>query len=220
MKKLLLVLTAAAFAFSAQAQWRAGVSAGVSHNWYSIKTHYQTDFNYEGLSAPSVALVGQYDFKDWFGVRAELEYLRKDHKFFRTSVYDETHYKVRNTYLQLPVMAVFSFGGEKIKGFTHLGAYAGYWAKSTLKGSLLNPSDEEAIAVDESYSFNSEKDRRLDLGLLAGVGMEYRFSPKWAVEFEARLNYSLVSTTKQYMALGDYRYNTTASFRVGLQYIF
>lgn len=54
MKKFfLLLLLTCLTAFSAGAQWRLGASAGASYNWYSIDKHYQSDFNYQGLWAPT-----------------------------------------------------------------------------------------------------------------------------------------------------------------------
>lgn len=54
-KKLLFLLLAAFAAVPAFARWRVGASAGASYNWYSIEKHYQTDFHYEGLWAPTAA---------------------------------------------------------------------------------------------------------------------------------------------------------------------
>ena len=221
MKKFfLLLLLTGLTALSAGAQWRLGASAGASYNWYSIDKHYQSDFNYQGLWAPTGALTGQYDFNHWMGIRAEMEYLRKDHRFYRTQIYSGTDWKVFNTYLQIPVMAVFHYGGERLKGFTHLGGYGGYWLQCRREGTQYNPSSEETFEVHERYAFIEEKDRRFDAGLIAGTGLEYRFLRHWAVQLEGRLCFSQLSTVKQYMAIKDYRYNATTSLRLGIQYIF
>lgn len=219
-KKLILLILGAAFAIPALAQWRVGLSAGASYNWYSIDKQYQADFHYQGLWAPSAALSAQYDFNDWLAVKAEVEYLRKDHRFYRTGLFADTNYKVLNTYFQVPVMAVFRFGGQRLKGFAELGGFAGYWARGWQDGTLHNFTTETSAPVNEAYTFRAEKDSRCDAGLLAGTGVEFVFSSHWAALLEARLNYSLVSTTKQYMTIRDYRYNTTASIRLGVQYLF
>ena len=220
-KKLILLLAAVMFAIPVCGQWRVGLSAGASYNWYSIDRQYQADFHYQGLWAPSAALSVQYDFNGWLGAKAEVEYLRKDHRFYRTGLFADTNYKVLNTYLQVPVMAVFRFGGQRLKGFAELGGFAGYWALGRLDGTLYNfGATKTPVPVGEDYSFLTDKDNRFDAGLLAGTGMEFVFSPHWAALLEARLNYSLVSTTKQYMTIRDYRYNTTASIRLGVQYLF
>lgn len=221
MKKIFLLLPAFLLtAVSTFAQWRIGVSAGASYNWYAIEKHYMTDFRYQGLWDATAALSGQYDINSWLGVRAELEYLQKDHRFYRTEGYSETNYRTINSYLQLPILAVFRYGGDRLKGFTHLGGYVGYWVAGFLDGTLLNPSDKKAVTLHEPYTFIAEKDCRFDAGLSAGTGLEYTFHPHWTAQLEVRLNYGLVSTVKDYMAIKDYRYNSTASLRLGIQYNF
>lgn len=221
MKKLLLLLLAVGLtAVSADAQVRMGVSGGAGYNWYVIDKHYQTDFNYQGLWAPTGALTCQFDLNNWMGLRGELEYLRKDYHFYRTKVYSGTDFNVKNTYLQVPVMAVFSYGRSRLRGFTHIGGYGGYWMKCLREGTQFNPTDQGTVPIKEDYAFIEEKDRRLDVGLLAGTGLEYRFFEHLALEVEARFYYAALSTTKQYMAINDYRYNATAALRLGIQYIF
>ena len=204
-----------------QAQWRVGVLGGATYNEYAINIQYQTDYRYAGAWGWSAAVFGQYDFLDWIGLRAEVEATERNYRFYRTGIYSGTHYTYRNTYLQLPVMAQFSFGGQQVRGFVNTGVYVGDWAAGQQKGSSYDPMSNMTFAVDEPYIFQSDKDQRVDFGLAGGLGIEYRPAEHWALHLEGRCYYGLVSTVKQYMHhVKDYRYNTTLGANIGVAYIF
>ena len=213
---------------TASAQWRVGASAGADYNWYSINVNYQTDYRYDGAWGWSGAVFGQYNFMEWLGLRAELEAMERNYRFYRTGEMEQTNYITHNTYLQLPIMAQFSFGpsvfrGEKtsgLRGFVNLGVYAGYWLASKQKGTFYETLQDDVINLNDAYVFQSEKDQRADFGLAGGLGLEYRFSEHWAAHLEGRCYYSFVSTVKQYMRVKDYRYNTTLGLQAGFSYIF
>lgn len=204
----------------ASAHWRVGASGGATYNWHEINTQYQTDFRYDGAWGWKAAVFTQYNFFDWLGLRVEAEVAERNHRFRRTGIYSGTNYVTHNTYLQLPVMVQFSFGGQKVRGFANVGVYAGYWATGRYNGSFYNPIMNEIYPVDEPYIFQNEKDQRGDFGLAGGLGLEYRFADHWAVHAEGRCYYSFISTVKQYMEIKDYRYNTTLGIQTGFSYIF
>lgn len=162
--------------------------------------------------------MGQYDILDWLGVRAELDYVQKNHQQMRTL--EETDCRITNSYLQLPVMASFSFGGTKLRGFCHVGAYGGYWLNSRIKGVAINHLIIESYDIDEDIPFDSERDQRWDFGFLGGLGMEYRFASHWAAQVEMRYYYSVVSTQKDYMRVKDPKYNSTLALQAGVCYFF
>ena len=137
--------------------------------------------------------------------------------------FDDYQYKDRwgvgfglNTYLQLPVMASFSFGGTKLRGFCHVGAYGGYWLNSRIKGVAINHLIFESYDIDEDIPFDSERDQRWDFGFLGGLGMEYRFASHWAAQVEMRYYHSVVSTQKDYMRVKDPKYNSTLALQAGV----
>ena len=200
--------------------WRAGVSIGGNYNWYSIDTHYQTDYGYTGFFGGSAAAFGQYDFFPWFGLRAELEVSERNHIFYRNSIYSGTRHITLNTYLQMPMMAQFSFGSNEVRGFFNTGVYAGYWASSRIWGTMVNSIMGEIVKINQPYIFHFQKDRRLDLGLAGSMGIEYFPAEHWVVSIEGRCYYSLLSTVRQYMAVADFRYNTTIALQIGAAYIF
>ena len=223
-KFYLLIITLCAMMLvpvKAQAQWRIGASGGATYNWFSVDRQYQNDFHYDGAWGWSAAVFTQYNFFDWLGLRAEVEASERNYRFYRTGIYAGTNYVTHNTYVQVPVMAQFSFGGQKVRGFVNAGVYAGYWADGRYKGTVYDMMNDKTNPTDAPYIFQKTKDQRADFGLAGGLGIEYRFLEHWAIYAEGRCYYSFISTTKQYMEhTKDYRYNTTLGVQAGFSYIF
>lgn len=218
MKRLItfiaLVLPSLAFA-----QWRVGVNGGATYNHSTISKHYMTDFQWKDRWGVTLGVMGQYDVNDWLGVRAELDWTQKNYRLTR-QILSDLDYKYVNNYLQLPVMASFSFGGKQLRGFCNAGVYGGYWLTSGREGTDFNNSSEKAYEFSENIEFNSERDQRFDFGFVGGIGLEYRFCQRWAAQVEMRYYYSTVSTQKDYMRLSDPRYNSTLGVQAGLWYSF
>lgn len=204
---------------TALAQWCVGVTGGVDYNVHSMDLQYMADFNMQGRWGATLGITGQYNFSNWLGVRADLNWSQKNYRQYR-SVLNEVNYKYRNNYLQLPIMASFSFGGQKLRGFCNLGVYGGYWMNSSRSGSDINTFTQRTYDFSEKVEFNNERDQRWDCGLVGGVGLEYRLWKHWALQGEVRYYYSTTSTRKQYMRVKDYRYNGTTAIQLGASYIF
>ncbi|MBQ5548067.1 MAG: PorT family protein [Prevotella sp.] len=218
MKRLItfiaLVLPSLAFA-----QWRVGVNGGATYNHSTISKHYMTDYQWKDRWGVTLGVMGQYDVNDWLGVRAELDWTQKNYRLTR-QILSNLDYKYVNNYLQLPVMASFSFGGKQLRGFCNAGVYGGYWLTSGREGTDFNNSSEKVYEFSEDIKFNSERDQRFDFGFVGGIGLEYRFCQRWAAQVEMRYYYSTVSTQKDYMRLSDPRYNSTLGVQAGLWYSF
>ena len=218
MKRLItfiaLVLPSLAFA-----QWRVGVNGGATYNHSTISKHYMTDYQWKDRWGVTLGVMGQYDVNDWLGVRAELDWTQKNYRLTR-QIFSNLDYKYVNNYLQLPVMASFSFGGKQLRGFCNAGVYGGYWLTSGREGTDFNNSSEKVYEFSEDIKFNSERDQRFDFGFVGGIGLEYRFCQRWAAQVEMRYYYSTVSTQKDYMRLSDPRDNSTLGVQAGLWYSF
>ena len=206
-------------ALMAQAQWRIGVTGGIDYNVFSMDKQYMTDYDIDGRWGATIGVSGQYDINDWLAVRADLNWTQKNYRKHRVLISD-MNYKYQNDYLQLPVMASFSVGGGKLRGFCNLGMYGGYWINSNRSGSDYNNFTGLVSRFSEKVKFNSDTDQRWDFGFLGGIGIEYRFTPHWAAQAEVRYYYDVTSTTKQYMRVKDYRYNNTTAIQLGGYYVF
>ena len=155
----LLLLAGCLLPDRAAAQWKVGVSAGYAYNQYSIDTQYAYDFNFDGRGGVTVGIPVEYGILDWLAVRADFVYLQKGYSMQRA--YDQGFRDRRDHYLSLPVMARFSFGGEKLRGFLHAGGYMGYWADSRVKGTEISWDNliDDFLADNESFVF-APYDRR------------------------------------------------------------
>ena len=203
----------------ASAQWHVGVSGGATCNHFAIDRNYQADVQFHDRWGGTVGVMGQYDVTEWLGVRAELLWMQKNYRQQRKML-SEVDYKWRNNYLVLPVMASFSFGGERLRGFCNAGVYGGYWMNQSRSGSDYNYFTNKTYHFSEQVSFNSERDRRWDFGFVAGLGARYGLGGPWAVQAELRYYHSTVSTQKDYMLVKDSRYHSTLALMAGVWYSF
>ena len=217
-KRKMILVCAMMLSMAVHAQWRVGVTAGTDYNMYTMDKQYETDWQTEGRWGATVGVMGQYDVTDWLGVRADLNWTQKNYRHYRDRV--PVSYKYFNDYLQLPVMASLSMGGEKLRGFVNLGVYGGYWLSSHREGWETNIVSLKYYSFSEKVEFDSERDQRWDFGLVGGVGLEYSFAKHWAAQVEARCYYSTTSVQKQYMRVKDYRYNNTIAIQAGVNYKF
>lgn len=217
--KTLIILFLVISSMTVRAQWRIGVTGGTAYNVFSMNKEYLTDYTINGRWGVTLGISGQYNFYNWFGVRADLNWTQKNYRVHRVAISQMDH-RYRNDYLQLPLMASFSFGGQRLRGFCNLGFYGGYWLSSHRHGTDYNKHSDYTYGFSEKVEFNSEKDKRWDCGLIGGIGLEYRIAPHWALQAELRYYYSTTSTTKQYMRVKDYRYNATTALQLGASYVF
>ena len=208
--------------YQAQAQWRLGVNGGATWNHYSINKQYMTDYRYVDEWGGLAGVMTQYNFFDWLGLRAELNFAQRNYRHTRYEYADKLNVRYENNYLLLPVTVNFSFGGQKVRGFVNAGVYGGVWLNGQRSGTEYNSMGEgEPYQFSEPYAFNSEKDQRGDFGYTGGVGIEFRLHEHWLAQIEATCYYSVISTTKQYMEhQKDYRYNTTIGLKAGIAYVF
>ncbi|MBO4500071.1 MAG: PorT family protein [Bacteroidaceae bacterium] len=216
---VLLMGVALLLPLAAKAQWRLGVTGGADYNVFKMDKQYMTDFQINGRWGATAGISGQYEINDWLALRADLNWTQKNYRKNRV-ILSQIDYRYQNNYLQLPIMASFSTGGERLRGFCNLGIYAGYWLTSWREGSDNNIFSGFNMPFSEKLVFNAESDQRFDFGLAGGIGLEYRIASHWAAQAEIRCYYSTVSTVRQYMRVKDYRYNTTISAQLGIYYIF
>ena len=213
MGAMLLMLTTVA-----HAQWRVGATIGTTANHYRMDRQYMSDYHINDRWGLTMGVTGQYDFTEWLGVRADFNWTQKNHRVLRDRI--PMDYKYVNNYLQLPVMASFSFGGQKLRGFCNLGVYGGYWLSSNYSGVDYSSFVGASYDVKGHVDFNSDRDQRWDCGFVGGMGVEYRFARHWGAQVEARYYYSTTSVQKQYMRVKDYRYNSTLALQAGACYFF
>lgn len=231
MKKNLILTLLLLCCVTARAQWSIGIAAGYDRNNYTYEKGYAYDYRFGNKSGLEIDVPVQYNFVDWFGVRADLAYVQKGHTMHRTGNHAGEYYDMRDHYLQLPVMASFSFGGSKVRGWFNPGVYAGYWLSSHWSGVTKMANSENfglgiyedsgyAYYFDEKVDFLSKRDNRLDAGLTGVVGIGWRFLPNIEARLEGVCWYSLVDRASGSSNNLAPRYDTTFTGRVGFAYYF
>jgi hypothetical protein len=195
-----------------------GFLGGYTHNHLYTSVGYRPSTAYENKDGFAAGVPIKYVVNDWFCLQTEFSVLQKNYKWLHTDYYafDSTPYQnVKNTYLQLPVMTQFSFGGEQLRGFCALGGFAGYWAGSRIKGMALDLNEME-YAYNEKYAFDKRRDNRIEYGLVFGWGLEYKYENYCTIVLEGRYYYSTSDLQKNYMLGLIPRYNDTYVIQAGV----
>lgn len=175
-----------------------------------------------------------YQFNSWFGIRSGLSLMSKAYGYdfayiFRPNADDPSteyetsdYYYHRNTYLQLPVMADLSVGGENVRLHLMLGGYAAF-ALSHYSEDYING---DIFPTNAGNGFPSSDYRRWDAGLAGGLGLTLNLTPAWQFHVECDYYHSLINvipdirlTEIGYLS-GVHGMNRTIAFSTGLTYHF
>lgn len=212
-----------------KAQFYIGVQAGGNSNYLYTDisnrpfTAYKSSKGFEG------AIPVKYTFNNWFSIQTAVGFVQKNYELYRSGYYEGVYEKAVNNYLQVPLMAHFSFGCPKVKGFLDVGGYTAYWMSGKRKGTQANIEDAVDLPqkfnsifdqyrpyhYNEKYEFNSTKDRRQEWGVLAGIGVEYSPVEDYQFFITGRYAVALTDQQKNYMLNRTPRYNETISLQLG-----
>lgn len=222
MKKSLTLILLLLLALSIKAQWSIGIKEGCNITSITRSQAGRIDEVYSNKTGNDVGLFAKYQFNDFFALRSDLSFMQRSHKMNRTLNYiDKVYSEYRNSYLTLPVMADFSFGGERLRGHLLTGGYVGYWVSARRSGTSFWTTDYTIFFhdFDERIEFTSE-DRRFNAGVCGGIGLGFDINECWGIQADAILYYDLVSHNKGYENLNDPRYLNTLSITFGASYKF
>jgi hypothetical protein len=109
----------------------------------------------------------------WLALQPEATYLQKAGKM-RLANDGNVSLNVKMDYLEMPVLAKFRFGSNRLTGYTALGPSIGY----AITGSTTFKADDteisEKIRFDDSYDVDNQRDNRFDIGAVLAFGMQYK----------------------------------------------
>ncbi len=197
--------------------WYMGFLLGGASHRMEVESARWEGIWYMGRGINLEGRVG-YQFNQWLGIRSGLNLLSKNYYTRLNVTYNEfsdtyaTTYN--NLYLQLPLMADFSIGGEACRINFMFGGYAAYWLSQWRHGYVYVAGDPRPYTGD-AYSFIEGSDFRFDAGLAGGIGLSLHVAPAWVLHFEGNYYHGLVSTAKDYKT-----YNRTTTFGLGVTYHF
>jgi hypothetical protein len=235
-KKSIFLLFSFLFCFSiySNAQFSWGLEAGYTSNHLVTDNSNQSFTNYTSRSGFTVAIPALYKLNDWLSLKTKLTYIQKNYSIVRTGYYAGIYQNNNNSYLQIPLMLQCNFGDDNFQGFVNLGVYGGYWLAGKQKGveaNILNPVDSAAYSstapstylnetngysYNESYAFDSRKDKRFEFGYVAGLGLNYELKKGKKLFAEANYYYSVTDQQKKYQTNLVPRYNSTVAITVGI----
>lgn len=213
------------------AQWKVGFTGGWTHNSITTETGYFYDLRYNPDGGMSFSVPVQYHFNSWLAVGIDVAYMQKNYKKERSGFYHALGEDISGHYLDLPVYAHFSFGGERLRGFLNAGMYLGAWLSSHRKGATFvwMPTGMDNVGAvtdisdiyylwnyNEKYVFDTRRDNRFDAGALAGVGISWQLFPHIELLAEARYYYALTDQQKRYMIALVPRYHNTLTIQAGV----
>jgi len=216
-----------------------GFEIGTNINYLITNVSDLNATEYSSLNGVNFGVPILYKANDWFAIKTTPSIIEKNYSMQRTGYYTGIYRDTKNTYLQLPIMSEFSFGEQKLKGFLDLGAYAGYWSSSQIKGAMPNIlnqpqygtyinnsntlsstifQDYNAYNYDEKYQFNPIVDNRIELGLIIGGGISYQVNDNGKLYIDTKYYYATSDQQNNYQQGLSPRYNETYSFSVGYLY--
>ncbi len=197
------------------ATWTIGVTAGPSLNWQTRTSGYAYDMVYDTGWGAMASISVSYEALEWLFVRADVQFMQKNYSMRRMipALQEmKVHTDYTNNYLQVPLMADWTFGSN-VRSHIYTGAYIGGWLGGKTNRVLAYDGSEQKNA----YTFTPE-DNRIDAGLAGGVGVTYDVLPKLRVGGEVMLYYSLTSTLKKQPYMNYPRYNNTLTISVTASY--
>lgn len=225
------------FSIQAKSQLSIGLEGGGNKNYLNTSVSNLVSTEYNPSYGFNVGVPILYQINDWLSFQTDPNYTQKNFQYARTDFFQGIYQDNTNTYLQLPVMAHLSFGGQSLRGFVNLGGYGGYWLSSHIQGTIPNILNQPAYtntvsnaqpnnvfdeytpySYSEKYQFDNTKDNRIELGLLAGLGISYELNEKYLLFGEARYYQSMTDQEKDYETGIVPRYNQTFGVSLGLLY--
>lgn len=212
MRLLITSLIILAISTSNYSQVRIGAKAGVTLSKQSFESDYQVL-----KSGSEFGAMGNVPLTTQIYLQAELLLTTKGYKEqFGDEVFDQ----LTSTYLQLPVLLQYRFG-NKIEYYGILGVYAARWTKGKYRSRI----ESKAKIIEEDYlftsSYNNEgfKDRRQEIGAIAGLGLIYPLSINHII-LDVRYNYGLTDTYDLKTEPDGYKKHANRSISITLGVLF
>lgn len=191
-KKLFIFLLFLFILDKVNAQFHIGIQGGSNLSTMDFTNNLEYKFTEVNYTQGFVGgLVVQFINEKHTGVQAEINYSQKGWSENDTIGSNNLKYINKVSYIEMPIMTHINMGGGNFRGLFNIGPYIAYAISAKKSVKDLNTGSEESI----HYPFNSDTDNRLDYGLMAGGGLEYRF-PFGKLAAEARYTIGLGNINK------------------------
>lgn len=145
-----------------------------------------------GLQAGAVI---NFAVNDLLSFQPELLFAQKGFKVSESERGESFELNRKASYLEVPVLAKFTFGSETLKGFTTMGPYAGYWMGGKETAIINSLEMSEKFEMSEKIDFDEDEYNRLDVGGSFGIGLSYPLGAG-ALNLDVRYNFGLSDVNK------------------------
>ncbi|MDX5346091.1 MAG: PorT family protein [Hymenobacteraceae bacterium] len=178
-----------------------GTAAGVNinENEFPVTGDYQF---FPGLQGGLIINIAK---NDTFSIQPEVLFTQKGYHI--EGIYNDSsgsplpdsYLKVRNQYIEVPVLAKLAVGNSAVQFVVNGGPYLGYWLNSKI--------EQRTAAGDSSYTLKFEsrpvteapqvrvEPRRLELGGVVGTGIK-TITPRGTFTFDLRYHFSITDSNK------------------------
>ncbi|MFZ4456066.1 MAG: porin family protein [Bacteroidales bacterium] len=185
---LLLLITLASMNLKSQrSNFSIGVDAGISRS--SLRT--DKTLLPENRTSHSEGISIDYQLLKYFSLKSGL-YLENKGDIFKIDITDEAGiplYSIKNrinfTYLTIPLLCSFSTTGTT-KLFFNIGSSLGMLQNATQRFDGLEDQNGEINIYDTM--------RKIDIGLISGIGVNHSITKTISLNFEIRDNYGLLNS--------------------------
>lgn len=165
-----------------------GARAGMSMSEVSFSPSVRQSWSMGSCGA----LTFRYSEEKLFGFIAELGWTRRGWK----ENYEELPFSYSRslTYLTLPVLTHIYFGGDRVLCFVNLGPSVSYLIGSSIDSNFdyHNPASVPDYPRNRrTEQLSMEIKNKFDYGISAGLGVEFRITPRNSVLLEGRFYYGL-----------------------------
>jgi hypothetical protein len=210
-----------------------GLEAGYVTNYLITNISNLSFTRYEAHGGYTTGVPIVYNLNSWFALSSNPGLVQKNYTYSRSGFFEGIRELHTNTYIQLPLLTRFSFGGRRLKGFVDIGVYGAYWAWGHISGSEPNILDAGTQTYNsanpngiydiinrhdfnQKYDFNAVRDNRFEFGGILGLGMRYEFDKGFQVFVEGKKIQSITDQQKKYMINQVPRYNSSYAFTFGV----
>ena len=192
MKRLatLLIALSVVSAVTAQRYYSPNLTIGVKAVGSFSRMSFSPSVKQSFRPGFTIGVTARYTEEKHFGLIAELSLTQKGwNENFEGAPYQ---YGRTLTYIEMPLLTHIFFGSKRMKGFFNLGPQIGYMI-SDKKSTNLTPGQDmpDLVRPRQTEQLWMDVSRKFDYGITAGIGGEYRITPKQSVMLEGRFYFGL-----------------------------
>ncbi len=148
-----------------------GIRTGINSATVNVEDESGLNVEPESRTGLDIGLMLEIGLTEDFSIQPEIHYMQKGFEQVFEILGDEFESELSLNYLEIPILAKYSFGSETVRGFVNAGPSLGY----ALSGKTIESfnGDKEETDLD----FEEEEFSRLDFSFALGGGIGFKTGP-------------------------------------------